>query len=261
LTSDIGSIARGQDYFILDPRFPLRLYASGYMTTLHFVQDLFIQYAQAGLTDESDRETAISGLLQRMDRSLISKHNYGIFECFMSRLLLWRVSGNVAGSTENTGTEAANTGTVKHRLPSWSWMTHNQIEFFPAEKIKILPKSIKFGSGSELLVPIWHLRDHKVMQRGRQHFLQDNDNHDVGELWFDGQSSATVEDCVVIGLQQGKQGRLQTDDMCFLLLVSKEYDGHYRRTGAGKVKALCLPNIDYERRWFTRLPCRRGTIS
>jgi hypothetical protein len=112
-------------------------------------------------------------------------------------------------------------------------MAHNQIEFFPAEAIKILPRSIKFGSGSELLVSIRHLRyckiEQRIRQQGRQHIIQDNDNHDVGELWFDGQSGITAEDCVVVGIQGA--------DKCLILLVSKAYHNRHRRIGAGEIMA------------------------
>jgi hypothetical protein len=228
LTSNLGLSLQREDFFILDPRFPDRLRTSGYLSTGRFVQDLFTKYAEAGLSKESDREIAISGLLQRMDHAFSCEHRYGIFECFLSRLLLWHLLNNVAGSRANTTIE-------DQRFPSWSWMAHNGIKFFPAEgKIEIRPRSIKFGSGSELLVPIRHLRDWKIEQRRSQHIIQDNDNNDVGELWFDGQASTTAEDCVIIGTQ----GR----DKCFILILSKINDNHHRRIGAGEIRAHCLSN-------------------
>jgi hypothetical protein len=198
-----------------------------------FIQSLFKEYAQAGLSKESDREIAISGLLERMQHALESdKCRYGIFECLISRLLLWRVLGNVDGGTVNAGT-------IDHHLPSWSWMTHNRIEFFLDGKIKILEGgNIKFGSSSpELLTQIRRLQNYKIKQRGSQHVVQDNDNHDVGELWFDGQAT-TAEDCVIVGMQN--------PDNCLILLVSKKNDHHYQRVGAGQIKACCLSKDFWE---------------
>lgn len=209
---------------MLDPRFPKRLNSSGYKRTIKFVQSLFIQYAQAGLSKESDREVAISGLLQRMDHAFESEHRYGIFACFISRLLLWRVSGSGNGN-------GANTGAVDRSLPSWSWMTHNRIEFFPDGWIKILERSIKFGSGVELLAPIRRLQNCRIKQRGSRHIIQENSTHDVGELWFDGQASTALGECVVVGMQD--------PDNCFILLLST-YDHHYQRVGAGHIKARYL---------------------
>jgi hypothetical protein len=236
LISNLGSSERANDLIILDPRFPERLTMSGYKNIRKFVLALVKEYAQAGLSNESDREIAISGLLKRMDGALKSKHRYGVFMCFLSRFLLWRV--DLAGSTENASME-------DHGLPSWSWMTHNQIEFFPAKDIKIRPRYISFGSGLELLVEIRHLQGCKIKQQQgqqeRQRVIQDNDNHDVGELWFDGQPSTTVEDCVVVGIQEVNK--------CLVLFVSKTYQNHYRRIAAGEIKA----------RYLTE-DCSKGTI-
>jgi hypothetical protein len=188
---------------------------------LDFIRTLFKEYAQAGLTDETDREIAISGLLQRMDRAFSSEHRYGIFKCFISRLLLWRVLGTADGIKVDNG-----------QLPSWSWMKYNQIEFFPAGEIKILKRSIKFDSGAELLAPIRRLQNCEIKPRGSDHVIQGGDSYDVGELWFDGQASMTAKDCIVIGMQDS--------DECFILLVLKDGHHHYRRIGAGHVKAYCL---------------------
>jgi len=220
------------EFFVLDHKFPDRLENSGYWSTIMFVQSLFKKYAQAGLSKESDREIAISGLLQRMQHALKSECRYGIFECLLSRLLLWRVSGNVDGRTVYAGT-------VDHQLPSWSWMTRNRIEFFPDEKIRILERGgIRFGSGRELFAQIRRLQNCKIKQRGSQHVIKDNDNHDVGELWFDRPASTAAGDCVVVGMQD--------PDNCLILLVSKAYDYHHRRVGAGQIKACCLSKDPWE---------------
>jgi hypothetical protein len=197
---------------------------------MEFVQYLFTKYARAGLSKESDREIAISGLLQRMDHAFISEHRYGIFKCFLSRLLLWRVSDNMDGST-------ANTGTVDHPLPSWSWMTHNRIEFLPDGEIKILERGIKFGSGPELLARVRRLQNCKIKQRGSHHIIQDYDAHDVGQLWFDGQASLAAKDCIIVGMRD--------PDNCFILLLLT-YKQQHQRVGSGQIKARCLSKDSWE---------------
>jgi len=168
--SNLHSTRQQTEYFILDPTFPERLNTSGYRRILNFIQSLFEEYAQAGLSKELDREIAISGLLERMKyaiaSTLASRCRYGIFECLISRLLLWRVSGNVDDGT-------ANAGTLDHHLPSWSWMTHNRIEFFPDGMIKILREgNFKFGSsGPELLTQIRRLQNCQIKQQGSQHLV------------------------------------------------------------------------------------------
>jgi hypothetical protein len=188
---------------------------------LNFIQSLFKEYAQAGLTNETDREIAISGLLQRMDGAFDSKHRYGIFECFLSRLLLWRVLGTAVGIKIDNG-----------QVPSWSWMNYNQIEFFPAGEIKILEGSIKFGSDAELLAPIRRLQNCEIKPRGVDHVIQNDDGNEVGELWFDGQASMAATDCIVVGMRGS--------DKCLILLALKTDHHRYRRIGAGHIKAYCL---------------------
>ena len=103
-TSNLNSSSHPTESFILEPEFPSCLQTSGYRKIIKFVQSLLEQYAQAGLSKESDREIAISGLLQRMKHVLESECRYGISKCFLSRLLLWRVSVDVDGSIANAGT-------------------------------------------------------------------------------------------------------------------------------------------------------------
>lgn len=74
------------------PIFPRRLTTSGHTTTMEFPRILFTEYAQAGLSEESEREAAISGLLRRIQRALGSACRFGVLECLISRLVLWRVA-------------------------------------------------------------------------------------------------------------------------------------------------------------------------
>src|SRR5436853_3200527 len=80
----------GREHFLIDPEFPSRLQYSGYTPTIDFIQFFFEKYAQSGLTEKSDRVVAISGLVKRMEGVFQTKCRYGVFEAFLSRLLLWR---------------------------------------------------------------------------------------------------------------------------------------------------------------------------
>jgi len=125
-------------------------------------------------------------------------------------------------------------------------MTHNQIEFFPAEEINLQSGSIRFDKSDpalalELRVPIRRLRNCRTEQQGHQFIVRDNSNHNVGELWFDRQVSTSAQDCVVVGTEED-------GNMCFILLVSKIRDNHYQRIGAGKISAHYLSEDDCEGR-------------
>jgi hypothetical protein len=53
-------------YFMLDPSFPHRLLMAGDERTIDFIQFLFTEYSRRGLTETTDRCTAISGLESRI---------------------------------------------------------------------------------------------------------------------------------------------------------------------------------------------------
>jgi hypothetical protein len=158
-----------------------------------------------------------------MTNALASECRYGVFKRFRYRLLLWRVlkaSDGIRGIT----------GNGEDRLPSWSWMTHNQIEFFPEGQISV-PKSggIKFGSGHHLYSPVRRLQDCKIEQEGGRHMILDNERKDVGELWFDGITITQTDNCAIVGLQG--------DDVYFIALVVESSNNYYQRVGTGMIKA------------------------
>lgn len=64
----------------------------GYARTVDFIKFLFKKYSQYGLTNHSDRDTAISGLVKRIESVLATKGRYGVFYYFLSNLLLWKRS-------------------------------------------------------------------------------------------------------------------------------------------------------------------------
>jgi hypothetical protein len=105
-----------------------------------------------------------------------------------------------------------------------------------AERERWWDRSTRIGENL-LLAQIWRLQNYKIEQRGSQHVVQNNDNHDVGKLWFNGQAT-TAEDCVVVGMQD--------PDNYLILLVSKTNDHHYQRVGAGQIKACCLSKDPWE---------------
>jgi hypothetical protein len=157
--------------------------------------------------------------------------SYGVFDCFLSRLLLWRVLDKVDNNT-------ASSGNAEHQLPSWSWMTHNQIEFFPDTKDQIDisgEDAIGFSSG-QLYVQIRALQNCKIEQQGTRFILLDLDTNNVGELWFDVQANTQVQHCVVIGKRSYDNGTGAAATY-FILLVSETQDSQYQRAGVGMIKA------------------------
>jgi hypothetical protein len=222
-----------KDYFILDPAFPKRLTKSAYSRTLEFIQHMFVQYAQAGLSRRSDKKVAISGLLQRMQEALSSECVYGTFACFRSHLLLWRVP-----DVTDHGTAGA--GNTKDPLPSWSWMSHDHIEFFLKEMIEVPSGAVSFNK-QQLHVWIFELQNCDMEDQGERRVLlydgrqELRDDQEVGEFWFDDTPAKFgIQHCVVIGKSVSNM------DAWFVLLVSAVDKERYKRIGVGRVQPLYI---------------------
>jgi hypothetical protein len=108
-------------YFMLDPNFPERLLEAGDKRTIEFIQFLSTEYSKRGLTEETDRCAAISGLESRIAQVKKCETRFGIFQSFLHRSLLWQRS-------EERDTDRIDYG--PRIVPSWSWMAYNgSIEF------------------------------------------------------------------------------------------------------------------------------------
>ncbi|KAF1366012.1 HET-domain-containing protein, partial [Lizonia empirigonia] len=102
-------------YFLLDPSFPDRLFRSGRGRTVEFIHFLFENYSKRGLTKDTDRCFAASGLEARIARALPCKNRrYGIFQEHFHRNLLWQTSDKQTERIAYTNNQ---------EVPSWSWMT------------------------------------------------------------------------------------------------------------------------------------------
>ncbi|EEU41513.1 uncharacterized protein NECHADRAFT_87671 [Fusarium vanettenii 77-13-4] len=187
--------------FTLDPYFPARLTDAAYYRALEFIQKLFQEYSRAGLTYESDRDTAILSLLNRIGHELDTEVRYGIIRCFLGSLLLWKRSGKELTPPINFGPRA---------VPSWSWMAYDgSIEFIIMFDYEMrIPRDADLG-----FTP-----DGKGL------------NIRIGSLWFDMEDQIGFKHCVVVGA-----GDTRPDEKTlYVLVVQKESGGEgYKRLGAG----------------------------
>jgi hypothetical protein len=101
---------------MLDPSFPERLLNAGDERTIEFIQFLSTEYSRRGLTEETDRCTAISGLESRIAQANKCETKIVIFESFLHRSLLWERSGE--RNTDRIGYDT-------QIVPSWSWMAYS----------------------------------------------------------------------------------------------------------------------------------------
>ncbi|KAF2395611.1 HET-domain-containing protein, partial [Trichodelitschia bisporula] len=227
-----------KEYFLLDPRFPERLYSSGYMRSLDFIQHLFEKYAQYQLTNESDRNIAILSLMKRMSDVFRTGHRYGIFEYFRFRLLLWR-----PGPQSNDGKNVVDT----QKLPSWSWMRYSQILFFETWSLSLeVPRNGAFEFSYEqqcvLSIRVRQLKDYTMKQQGSENFILDAKSEHVGVLWFDTMTDASIpiQKCVIVGRESSGESQ-DSEKTCYILLVGDmTSEKSYKRVGVGKIKARCI---------------------
>lgn len=225
------------EYFILDSKFPDRLTRSGYERTIRFIQYIFEQYAKAGLTEKSDKEVAISGLLQRIERSIGSKYVYGTFSCFLCRLLLWRV-------LDAADEGVAGPGNVKSTIPLWSWMSHDSIKFIQAGNIEVSRTAVSFGSDQKLQGWVFKLQDCKTQEDGERHMRLHDNGQEVGEVWFDAHVRE-VQDCVVLGREQippWDDEEAAKNKHWYILLVSAKSGNQYSRLGVGMIQQQYVLN-------------------
>jgi hypothetical protein len=104
-----------KQYFLLDPIFPERLLEAGTGRTVEFLNSLFEGYSKRGLTQPTDRITAIFGLKSRIESTLGCEGRCGILKPFLHRNLLWQRHG-----TE----KMERIGYDNLKVPSWSWMAY-----------------------------------------------------------------------------------------------------------------------------------------
>lgn len=219
----------GRQYFALDPNFPRRLMASGHNRTVDFVQFLFKKYSKCSLSNESDRDTAISGLVERIKSALDTEGRYGVFRCFFSRLLLWK----------RPDEEKTDPIVYKGRkVPSWSWMAYNGGIDFVSDAPLMVPDSndLQFDTDQEaLIVKIRHFKHCRLEQKEKEHAIFAEAGR-VGSLWFDMEANNQFKYCVVIGMRKDKEEDPQKT--YYILAVLKEsQDKLYTRLGVGEVKA------------------------
>ena len=116
-----------------DPKYPRSFAWQENSDKIKLFQYLFSKYSQLGITKPTDRPIAIRGLIDRLEAKLGTTVNFGIFECYLHRSLLWQRS-----SSTRMQRIADETNLI---APSWSWMAYDgQIDYM----------EIDFGSVSWL---------------------------------------------------------------------------------------------------------------
>jgi hypothetical protein len=180
-------------YFKLDPKFPNLLFQAGFKTTLVFLQDLLKDYLERTLSKCTDRAVALSGLAARIARVLDCKENYGIFDLYLPRNLLWQRS-DLQSMMERIKYESRD-------VPSWSWTAYTRgIEFMNVDFGKLdLFENLSFDEEDKqaLITNVWefhgcHLKDtEKAESEAARREILDSCETERGWIMYDARGRKT----------------------------------------------------------------------
>ncbi|KAM7222746.1 Heterokaryon incompatibility protein (HET) domain containing protein [Rhypophila decipiens] len=223
-----------KQYFFLDPNFPRRLYDSGYIRTLNFVQFLIRKYSTSGLSYATDRDVAIYSLGERMAQVLNTEMRYGIFRCFLSSLLLWKRDENKTSPISYHN----------RSVPSWSWMAYpGGLNFIlDANSDLKVPMAVDLGfikDGKALNIKVRKFSgDFRMEDKGEEYAIVDA-TEQIGSIWFDVADQIQLKDCncSVVGMVGDERKEDARKTYHVLIIREKDGDGGYERVGVGKVEA------------------------
>lgn len=167
-----------------------------------------------------------------MGRALGTNIQYGIFVCFLHRLLLWKRSDTKSGPIHYENSV----------VPTWSWMFYNgSIKFLTYSMLRVPKvKSLSFESNQCINIEVRQFENCYMNQADNFTILADTGN--VGFICFDMDLTERNEfrNCVVIGISADDCNN-DPDKEYYILAVRKTAgEGEYERLGAGQVRACYI---------------------
>ncbi|KAG4436739.1 hypothetical protein IFR05_007793 [Cadophora sp. M221] len=229
-----------KQYFVLDPIFPKRLLEAGTERIVDFLNSLFEGYSMRGLTQPTDRVTAVFGLQSRIESTLGCEGRYGVLKVFLHRNLLWQRHG-----TEKMERIAYN----NLKAPSWSWMSYRggikfvDVSFATLDDIRWLIE-LKFDgernyalTGS--LGKFWKCT---IIRGETRYVVLDYKETERGWLQFDVEDSTDLDlqKCVVVG----RTGRGPEIKYFILVVRPTAKNGEYERVGVGLVQESHVSKLE-----------------
>jgi hypothetical protein len=231
---------------MLDPGFPQRLLRAGNKRTIDFIQFLSTEYSRRGLTEKTDRCTAMSGLESRISQAKDCETRFGIFESFLHRSLLWQ------------RTEERDTDRISYKnqiVPSWSWMAYNgSIDFtdIPFGRVEWV-RSLRFNKRYKyrrfikkwkpaLVTNVSFFRNCSLRRSEAGCTILDSDGAERGEFQYDVETHERLdsERCVVLG-----RDCLKTN--YYILVVRPTgIKNEYTRVGAGRIQGDYVARQDLQ---------------
>ncbi|KAF2786010.1 HET-domain-containing protein [Melanomma pulvis-pyrius CBS 109.77] len=221
-------------YFTLDPIFPSRLVNAGHGSITEFIRFLIENYSERGLTKQTDRCVAMSGLHTRIARTIGCDGRYGTLETYLHRNLLWHASNLKLQKIE-----------YKSYVPSWSWMAyHGGIRFLDEKELPVGEvhwiTSLCFDKDRDcdhaLIADVGVFKNCTMELEGSCYAVFNLSKTNRGWIRYDVEDGKNLleEHCVVVGSTKN------SEDYYILLVRPTTVDGEYERVGIGRVSKNCL---------------------
>ncbi|KAK2025436.1 HET-domain-containing protein [Colletotrichum zoysiae] len=222
--------------FLGDSNFPYSVKSHKQGRQLQHYQGLYERYSTLGLSYDTDRPMAISGLEKRLMGALESAGGFGVLQANFHRDLLWQ-----RRHSEST-LKRINFGAASHlRIPSWSWMAYSgEIRYMnvPFDDIlraddvrspfETLPQGVSYADPdprgrAELRAPV-----HAIAVQKPDWLILDEPERQL----------ARPLGCVIVGRSKRHEGEQPT---CYALVVSPAGtngdEEFFERVGVAYLKA------------------------
>ncbi|GLA32846.1 hypothetical protein AnigIFM63326_001489 [Aspergillus niger] len=205
-----------------------------------FLQELITDYSRRDLTfPKKDKVVAFSGMAERIGKALSTEIRYGVFGCFLPRLLLWK----------RAGMENDRISDDDDRVPSWSWMLyHGKIDFLTQSDLQVpRNQSLSFDDSERgINIEVRQFEGCYMQEKDGEHILFTSTKKievtkevEVGILHFDTTSAAKIKsrDCVVIGVSEDDNKDDPNKEYYILAVQRTSGEKDYERLGVGRVRA------------------------
>ncbi|KAH8744538.1 heterokaryon incompatibility protein-domain-containing protein, partial [Diaporthe sp. PMI_573] len=148
---------RNYGSILSDPEFPRSLKYANLRKQFEIPHNLIARYSELGLTKDTDRGIAIRSLTSAIAETLKTQVNFGVFDMFLPRSLLWRKDQN--------GPMVQIEYTEQTRPPSWSWESYmGKIEYLVFKSRPVWDCSVRLETVKgtmEIAARVKRLQAHK----------------------------------------------------------------------------------------------------
>jgi hypothetical protein len=205
---------------------------------VEFIHFLFENYSKRGLTKDTDRCVAASGLEARIAHALKCNSRHGIFQKHLHRNLLWQASNGKMQRIAYYNNQY---------VPSWSWMACSGGVQFIEVKFGLVSWVDKLAFDDErdsaaLIADVGKFRKCTLKPDNDRYTISSFFGRKRGWVQYDVESGRKGHEelCVVVGRAEEKASK---DHYYILVVVPTGEDGEYKRVGVGMVR------IGYVEKW------------